>query len=295
VGSAIAQALFEKGRAAMQRGEWAQACPQLAESLRLEPTLGTLLNLALCHESEGRLATAYVEYTDATAKAVRERDAEREAIARERALALSDRIPRLTIESPSPSPAGLWVSLDGVRLGTETLGVPLPIDPGPHSLSYGATHRVTQSRTFVATAGAGSLSLELAELASAPPTRPLARRPSSSFSPLESPRRMLAAACWGSAAAALGFGAYAGMQAGAEWHERNRHCPGGTCDDAAAGHGADARRFALISNVSFGFGLAAAGLGAYLWLTGKPEAPTSIRVQARLDGRQGLLGVEGRF
>ena len=56
---AAAEALFEAGRQAATRGDWTTACPKFAESQRLDPAPGTLLNLADCEEHLGHLASAW--------------------------------------------------------------------------------------------------------------------------------------------------------------------------------------------------------------------------------------------
>src|SRR4051812_5694810 len=59
---AAADALFEQGKRLLASGETDTACAALAESQRLAPRPGTLLNLALCHEAQGRTATAAGEF-----------------------------------------------------------------------------------------------------------------------------------------------------------------------------------------------------------------------------------------
>jgi len=53
-----AQALFDEAKRAMADGRWAEACPKLEESERLDPSIGTAFNLARCYEHVGRIASA---------------------------------------------------------------------------------------------------------------------------------------------------------------------------------------------------------------------------------------------
>ena len=60
-----AERLFGEGKSALEAGHYAEACPKLAESQSLDPAAGTLLALGLCHEGEGKTATAWRELRQA--------------------------------------------------------------------------------------------------------------------------------------------------------------------------------------------------------------------------------------
>src|SRR5689334_1948856 len=75
---AAAEALFREGKQLMADGAFERACPKLAESYRLDPATGALLATALCYERANKLASAWVAYTDAAARAKTEGALDRE-------------------------------------------------------------------------------------------------------------------------------------------------------------------------------------------------------------------------
>jgi len=97
VEQSMAQVLFDEGRALLEKGEVAAACSRFDRSQQLDPAGGTLLNLALCHEREGRLATAWIELHDALGIAMRDARADRATLAREHIDALGSRLPHVVI------------------------------------------------------------------------------------------------------------------------------------------------------------------------------------------------------
>src|SRR5580704_15970278 len=76
-----AQALFDDGKRLMQEGRYDDACPKLVESQRLDPGGGTLLAIALCHEAQGKLATAWGDFNIALSEARKDRRPDRETAA----------------------------------------------------------------------------------------------------------------------------------------------------------------------------------------------------------------------
>ena len=121
---AAAEALFEQGRRALERNDLETACAKFAESQRLDPGVGTLMNWATCEERKGRIATAWQRWREALAALPADDD--RLAFARQRVTALEPRLPHLTITLP-PSAPRQRVARDGVRSVARSVP-PLPVE-----------------------------------------------------------------------------------------------------------------------------------------------------------------------
>src|SRR5579863_8518518 len=67
-GAATATTLFQEGREAAKKGDYATACAKMEESFRLDPAVGTLLNLADCQEHMGHPASAWQRFREAADK-----------------------------------------------------------------------------------------------------------------------------------------------------------------------------------------------------------------------------------
>jgi hypothetical protein len=136
----LAQSLFDEGRRLMDAGRFSEACPRFADSQRLDPGGGTLLNLALCYERLGRIGLAYITYGEALSLAIAEHRPEREAFARQRVAAIEGRLPRLRIVVREPA-LGLAIRLDGTPVPGTAWGIPAPVDPGRHTIDATAPGR----------------------------------------------------------------------------------------------------------------------------------------------------------
>ncbi len=137
---ALAESLFQQGRELLVQGKTAEACPKFAESHRIEPATGTLLGLAMCHEQEGKLATAWAEYTEVAAAARRDGQEERVEFAENKAKELEGRLSTLTIQVPDQVAEieGIEVKRNGVALGEGAWNVASPIDGGQHQIEVTA-------------------------------------------------------------------------------------------------------------------------------------------------------------
>jgi hypothetical protein len=189
-GSALAQpsaenearalVLFKDAVAALDRGDYAEACPKFDAAMKLFPSPSTELNIARCFERDGKIASAWAAYQRVlvlnryTAQQKR-RDA-LEKMANHGAAALQHRLPTLRIVVPA-APPGLQVVQDGQELPAASFGVPLPVDPGAHELAATAPGRETWKQAVTAIEGKTSEVTIVLAVAAPPPVGPLSPPP----------------------------------------------------------------------------------------------------------------------
>lgn len=263
----VAQSLFDEGRSLMKLGQYAQACPKLAESQHLDPALGTLLNLALCHRLEGRLATAWSEFHDAVGVARQQDRTDREKYALAQLQEIEPHISQLTITlAAGTAEPGLEVTLDGTVVGDATLGMAIKVDPGSHHVE--ARARAKQAWAIDVQVGADADH----KVVAIPPL--VAARTST---PSKGTKRTAGWIVGGAGVAALGIGTLSGLQAASRWSQRNDACPGDVCTAAGLAADKSARRWATVTDVALAIGAIGVGVGAYLVLT------SGSRVEVRTD------------
>lgn len=130
---ALATQLFREGRELLVAGNVAVACPKFAESHRLDPAGGTLLNLAMCREKEGKIATAWQLYGEALGLARRDGRADRVEVSEKSIQRLDPLVPRVTLKLPSIRVQGLKLFRDGTELPPVAWDSKIPLDPGEHT------------------------------------------------------------------------------------------------------------------------------------------------------------------
>lgn len=141
---AAAELLFQKGRAAMEEGRLKEACQKFAESHRLDPAPGAVMNLATCEQKRGHLAKAWEHWQQAVQ--LLDQGDKRRDYALTRVEELEAELPHLTIVLVDEAPPESVVRRDGVELGAPSLGVPLPVDPGKHEIVVTSPNHA--ARTF---------------------------------------------------------------------------------------------------------------------------------------------------
>ena len=159
----VAEALFEEGQKLMDAGKTKEACEKFASSQKLDPATGTLLNLAACHEKQGLVATAWLEFNDALAQSQRSGDKSRIEFAKHHIGALEKQLHRVVIEVLKPHKL-MTVKLDGQELPKDALGTAIPLDPGEHKIEVYQPGKELWKRTVQAGTSAGTDRIEVPEL-----------------------------------------------------------------------------------------------------------------------------------
>jgi hypothetical protein len=134
-----AEALFRSGKDLLAQKDYAHACPKLGESYRLDAASGTLLALAICHEREGKLASAWGEYSDVASRSKVESRPDREMAARGKAAELQAELSTLTIVAPDATAVtGFEVKRNGTVIAPAWFGTAVPVDGGTVSIDASA-------------------------------------------------------------------------------------------------------------------------------------------------------------
>jgi hypothetical protein len=306
-----AEALFRAGREASKRGEHAAACPLFADSLRLDPTAGALLNLADCEERTGRSASAWQHYQRLLD--VLPASDERLVFARLRIEALQGRLARIVLTLAAGAPEGTRVLRDGAELGQGALGLALPVDPGLHVIEVLSPGRPPARNSIQATEGSTE-ALPVApgdpEAPSAPsassassarsPAGPAAAssaagaappgggpgagdgagatpadQPRPAHAPGPTPRRIAGLALGGVGLASLLVGVVTGVMVVGKRIVVYEHCDANACDEDGLDAAVSGKRLSTLSTYTFFGGAVAAGAGAYLLLAAGPRGETA--------------------
>jgi hypothetical protein len=293
-----AEALFQSGKSLLEQKNYAQACPKLAESYRLDPGTGTLLALALCHEGEGRLASAWGEFAEVAARSRRDGRPDREDLAKKRKAALESRLPMLTVSVASGGEKieRLQIKRDGIELGSGSWAAPVPVDPGHHHVEASAPGYKAFSVTVnLATDGAReTVIVPVLERARDLPEA----APESVGAGFWSPLRYAGLAIGGVGVAGIAVGAVFGMQAINLNNDSNKDCNAqSTCGAAGYSSRHDAQSAGNVSTIAFVAGGALLAVGATMFVLAKPRSSAGMALRASpfVSDREVGLGFQGAF
>lgn len=302
----VAEALFDSGRQLFEEGKYDEACEKFAESQRLDPGTGTLLNLAVCYEKAGRLATAWSTYRLAASSAASAGQDDRAEHARQEATNLESRLARVTIEiSPEAKVDGLIILQDGTEQSTAVAGVALPVDAGLHKWEVSAPgYQGWQSQMEISdgeqkTVKIPALIPEGEALASeqAAPSPSGGTKQGAEVTPEDTSTVSQSMKLWGYVLSGVGVaGIGVGSVFGVTALKKNKDSEFECVENRCTRDGVDLRDQALaagtLSTVFIGVGVAALGAGVTL-LVLAPRQKTSVSA-APLPGGGRLL-LEGTF
>lgn len=134
-----ARAQFQQATELEQAGNWTAALQAFREVGQVRMTPQVRFHIAVCEEKLGRLVAALGGYELALADAEKV-NADFKAEVEANVSKLRARIPKLVIER-GPGAGAAAIELDGVAVGDSSVGVEVPLDPGPHAVTAKAPNR----------------------------------------------------------------------------------------------------------------------------------------------------------
>jgi hypothetical protein len=269
--------LFREARKAARAGDYAKACPLFADSLKADGGTGVLMNLADCEEHLGKVASAWEHWREAL-DSLQGKSDKRAALARRKIAALDKRLPRLTLRLDAGAPSESRVERDGVELGASALGLPVPVDPGSHTIVVRAPKH--ENRTFTVAIREAQLVEQNVGAGAAQPEKPVAGGaigdPGGRTGTADPPARTgggtkpIAYALLGIGVVGIGVGAVAGIVALDKKSTVQQHCqsdPAGgvACTDQTGLDAASSgRTMSTVSTIGFAAGAASVAVGVLL-------------------------------
>ena len=284
---AAAEALFREGRRLLEEGRTEEACAKLSESQRLDPSSGTLINLADCHAELGLTATAWAEFLAAGRLALAQQRPLRAEEARHRAAELEPKVPYLTVRVVRRLP-GLLLTHNDARLAESAIGIAIPVDPGTHVVHAAAPGYQEWSTTLTISKEGENRIVDVPELEPAPVQKEEAAKPPPEprptprppppmraeplrLQPEPAPSGRLPFGFWmagGTSVAAAGVGSVFGILSLTSYNDAESRCAEHIgCNDDAIRAWDRSLAQANVANVAFATAAVAAVVAGWLYFT----------------------------
>lgn len=257
-----AENLFRSGEKKFDAGQHALACQDFEASLKLAPKLGTLLNVALCHETVGKVASAWREFHHAAAWAAQNGQKDRHEFAVQHVMALETKLPRVSLQLPVDR-AIASLEVDGEPLPEQRWNLPLYLDPGEHAIAVSAPGKSRGSVTFRVVSSPTEQIVVIPSLADEGPAAP----PVSEGPVPPPPSPIVRNVGWGLLAAG-GAGVVTGVVLGvvsiAKRGDADDRCANGVCDAEGVATLQDAQSLGTASVVVLTAGVLLGAAGGFL-------------------------------
>lgn len=168
-----ADAFFTQGMNALKANDFAGACTAFKASEEADPSSGTEINLGVCNEKLGKLASAWHWYSEAARTAPTQNRPDRAEQAKREAERLYPKTHKLVMVFADHAD-DLTIKRDGdeskVPAGLNQLEV--PIDPGAHTIEVSAKGKKPLKKEITANMAIPSDRLEFPKLEDAPEEKP---------------------------------------------------------------------------------------------------------------------------
>lgn len=282
-----AEALFREGKRLMGARQTAAACEAFEGSYRKDPVLSTLLNLANCREENHQYATAWGLFVEA-ARLSNDQPALQQ-VARDRAAELEWDISFLIINVPDDSRVeGLTITRNGQPVDVAEWNRDMPVDGGTYVIAGKAPGHEGWSTTVTVGESKDKQSVSVPRFQ--PVRSPLAGATDERASWFTG-RRKFAVGVWATAALDLG------LAVSLEISARSAYDTAKAATDNATRHTYydTANRRRLVATIAAGTGVALVGVGALLWINGKPARSHAVAVVPVVDDRWAGLAVSGAW
>jgi hypothetical protein len=307
--NAEAEALFVDGERLMKEGKIVEACDAFAASNRIEARAGTLINLGLCREQNGQLASAWSAYKDALTRA---KDPKKQQVASERVASVEPRLSYLTISVPDESRVdGLALTRNGFAVDAVLWNRAVPVDGGTYKIAGHAPGHEEWSTTVEVPKEKGKISVEVPRFKDLQKLVTEATTPKTETEPVDeeepttapsmfTPQRKIAIGVAGLGVAAIGAGVLLGMQAKGYEDDAFALCPNPATPCADGDRATEltdkGHSRALFANISYGVGAAALIGAGVLWFLGAPPtAEATVAVTPRTGAGTAAIDLTVRF
>jgi hypothetical protein len=302
---ATARALAQEGYRALKRNDFKLAEDRFRRADRLVHAPTLVVDHARALAGLGRLVEAHercqLVLREGIAPGAPESWKRALKAAEQESAELEPRLAWLTISVVGPEQPK--VSVDGRERPAATIGVRTATDPGTRAIEVTAPGFVPEAELVTLSEGEErSISFELEPSPAAPskpepavpPTKPAGAEPPAD----DSTRTILTYVAFGVGGAGLAVGAAAGMVALSERSTLKDECPTSEACPPGSSERIDRyHKFGTISGIGFAVGLAGAGAGLALLLTGQSDNAAVDTKQATVQPyvAPGAIGVQGRF
>lgn len=295
-----ARAQFQRGIELEQAGNYTTALEQFRDVGQVRMTPQVRFHIASCEEKLGRLVTALggyqLAYADADSVGEDFKSEVDRAVTR-----LEASIPKLVIMRGTGAEAA-EIQLDGVSIGASSVGVPVPLDPGPHAVTAKAPFALPFSQTVTLKENEqNSIDVSLIPEPTPEPSEP--RLPSGPAAPTsDRPNRRLTAYVIGGVGVAslISSAVLFGLRQSTLSDLENKCGPEHNCPSSAANEYSNLKTYNVTAQIALGVGVAGVGTALTMLILQRKQAPSTSTSASRtwsLSAPNSLVGLSwgGRF